>query len=159
MISTPTKDHLSSEGGKYSAEKISTKTREDLHRVLTTSDAAEAFFGMFKWNVDRFPKMRQSRYCIFHFFVRVVLWTKAKNYPTPVPWQCDCVGSGPDQQTVAPPQLLPERTPFRTAGRGEVDAIRRPDSARARGAHRVRAGFGGERAEGRPGALRLLLPR
>lgn len=62
MISTPMKEHLASQGGEYSAEKISAKTRADLHGALTSSDPAEAFFGMFKWNVERFPKMLQSRY-------------------------------------------------------------------------------------------------
>ncbi len=62
MMASPMREHLSAADGEYTAEKVSPRTRLDFAHALSTSDPAEAFFGVFKYNIDHFPKMLQSRY-------------------------------------------------------------------------------------------------
>lgn len=62
MRSTPCSDVLSSEGGELSAACVSEQTKHDFLHAIASSDPCEAFFGMLKWNVARFPMMRHARY-------------------------------------------------------------------------------------------------
>jgi hypothetical protein len=62
MRTTPCSDVLSSEGGELSAACVSEQTRRDFLHAIASSDPCEAFFGMLKWNVARFPMMRHARY-------------------------------------------------------------------------------------------------
>ena len=58
MLETPTKDHLTSENGKYSTLNAAPAMAEEMSGIERVSDDAEQYFGVLKMNEANYQRAK-----------------------------------------------------------------------------------------------------